>query len=114
MAYRQSSLATDTIPYRYTLKTDGNPVDPTANPVSFAFMLDDVTKPGATDWVSGTWETWTATGADTPYRAVTPSIGPAGAVTSLAARTQPYYPWIRVTLSATNVLIAQLPPIYID
>ena len=114
MSYRQSSLTTDTIPYPFEVTNLGNDINPTAYTVEFAFMLDDKTKPGISDWHAGTWETWTVTGVGTPYRAVTPDIGPVGTITTLTARTQPYWPWLRVTESGTVILVTRLGPLNID
>ena len=114
MSYRQSSLTTDTIPYPFEITSLGADANPTTYTVEFAFMSDDKTKPAGTDWHAGTWETWTVTGVGTPYRAVTPSIGPAGIVTTLTARPQPYFPWLRVTVSGTVVLVMQLGALHID
>ena len=113
VGYRQSSLTTDSIPYPVTFESNGVVTDPTAYTAEFAFMLDEQTKPGTNDWHAGTWQTWTITGPGTPYRAVTPSVGPTGTITTLTARPQPYYPWLRITVAANDVHVVQLPPLYI-
>ena len=111
MSYSQSGLTTDQIAYPVTYLNNGAPSDPSATAVSFAFMSDDVTKPGTSDWQAGTWATFTIT-VGTAYRALTPFVGPTGAVTSLTARSQPYWPWIKLVDGATTIVM-QLQPITI-
>lgn len=106
--YAISGLATVTIPFPFTYLLNGNATDPVALQLDWAFMLDDSTKPGTNDWHAGTWETW-STASGTPYRAVTPTIGPGGLITTLAARPQPYWAWPRVTAASDDVWVPKSP-----
>lgn len=100
--YSISGLSTVTIPFPFTWLVDGVATDPVSLLLEWAFKLDDRTKPGSSDWHPGTWETWSVA-VGTPYRAVTPTIGPGGLITNLTARPQPYWAWPRVTAASDNI-----------
>lgn len=101
-----SGLATVTMPFRFTWLVNGVITDPISLLLEWAFELDDRTQP--TVWVPGSWETWSTT-VGSPYKAVTPTIGPAGTVKNLTARPQPYYAWMRVTAAADDVWVRPSP-----
>jgi hypothetical protein len=57
----------------------GVPVNPTADPVQFAFMATATQVPQVSDWVSGAWDT-VASSVLFPYSAKC-LVGPAGTIT---------------------------------
>ena len=70
----------------------GSPVNPTGDPVVFAFMPTATQVPQETDWVAGSWETITSS-ILYPYSARC-LVGPAGTVT-LGVGT--YVAYVKVT-----------------
>lgn len=52
-----SSLSLEYVRAHVRARLDGAVVDPTADVVAFAFLIDADAEPGALDWVAGSWET---------------------------------------------------------
>lgn len=68
----------------------GLPINPTTDPVSFAFLVSPTAVPAATDWVAGSWET-----VATTYVARV-LVGP-GTGSAIALTSGTYYAWIRIS-----------------
>jgi len=77
----------------------GAPVNPTAYPVSVAFMAASNTNPGPSDWKTGGWDT-TAIGT---YVA-TVLVGPGGAATPAAGS---WFVWVQIN-TGTEVIVRQV------
>lgn len=67
---------------------DGTLINPTSDPVKFAFLGTSEAPDDATPWIAGSWA------AGTPYTAQC-FVGQNGAV-ALAPRPQPYTVWVQV------------------
>jgi hypothetical protein len=52
-----SSLSTQYVKVPIRIRESGSAVDPTASTVTFAYTANATTEPGASDWVTGSWET---------------------------------------------------------
>src|SRR5215213_2781554 len=68
-------------------------INPTGDPVAFAFLAPESPPVGGTTWTSGDWETATGFGTGDPVYKARCLIGPGGAV-ALAAGS--YDVWVRV------------------
>ena len=87
-----TSAATDFFHVPVAARTaDGRPVDPSADPVAFAFLPEALT-PGPADWHPGVWE---PSGPDGWVAKIL--IGPG----ALALPAGPYVAWCKVTDNPT-------------
>ncbi len=105
MGYAQvgmSSLATQYYLVPVSATKLGASYNPTGDTVQFAFLPQVTQVPGSSDWVSGAWETDTAS-LLYPYTAKC-LVGPAGTVT---LTTGLYVAWLKITDSPEiHILIA--------
>jgi hypothetical protein len=89
----QSSLALKYVLIPVSFEELGIQVSPAADPVQFAFMPTPTQKPQNSDWVSGSWDNYSAVDVIYPWRAKC-LVGPGGAVT-LGIGT--YIIWLKIT-----------------
>jgi hypothetical protein len=88
----QSALSLEYVPAAITATSMGVPVNPTSDPVSFAFTVG-AARPASGDWKTGSWDGTQPRTPGTAYIAHC-LVGPGGTVTLPVGR---YTMWVRIT-----------------